>query len=54
MPEEQQHIYDSDGKLLASIGYENKYHDRKIGHIVVTLYNQKETPKRYTTIRINR
>ncbi|HCY0445776.1 TPA: phage tail family protein, partial [Staphylococcus aureus] len=41
-----QHIYDSDGKLLASIGYENKYHDRKIGHIVVTLYNQKGDPKK--------
>ena len=47
VPEEQHNIFmDSDGKLLASIGYENKYHDRKIGHIVVTLYNQKERPKK--------
>lgn len=39
-----QHIYDTDNKLIASIGYENKYHDRKIGHIVVTLFNQQGDP----------
>ena len=41
-----QHIYDSDSKLLASIDNENKYHERKIGHIIVTLYNQKGDPKK--------
>lgn len=35
-----QHIYDTDNRLIASLGYENKYHDRKIGHFVVTLFNQ--------------
>lgn len=35
-----QHVYDTDNRLIASIGYENKNHDRKIGHIVVTLFNQ--------------
>lgn len=35
-----QHVYDTDNRLIASIGYENKYHDRKIGHFVVTLFNQ--------------
>lgn len=39
-----QHIYDTDNKLIAAIGYENKYHDRKIGHIVVTLFNQNGDP----------
>lgn len=41
-----QHIYDDAGKLMASIGYENKYHDRKIGHVVVTLYNQNGDPQK--------
>lgn len=39
-----QHIYDTDNRLIASIGYENKYHDRKIGHIVISLFNQNGDP----------
>ncbi|MGS0666389.1 distal tail protein Dit [Staphylococcus arlettae] len=35
-----QHIYDTDNRLIASIGYENVYHNRKSGHIVATLFNQ--------------
>ena len=48
MPEEQHNIFMIVMvSYFVSIGYENKYHDRKIGHIVVTLYNQKETQKIY-------
>lgn len=35
-----QHIYDTDNRLIAAIGYENKYHNKKNGHVVVTLFNQ--------------
>lgn len=41
-----QHLYDDNGRLLASIGYENKYHNRRIGHIVVTLYNENGDPQK--------
>ncbi|WP_281183079.1 phage distal tail protein [Staphylococcus schleiferi] len=41
-----QHIYDTDNRLLASIGYENKYSDRKIGHTVITLFNQNGDPQK--------
>ena len=45
VPEEQHNIFMIVMVSYLPIGYENKYHDRKIGHIVVTLYNQKETQK---------
>lgn len=35
-----QFIYDTDNRLIASLGYENKYHNKKNGHIVMTLFNQ--------------
>lgn len=41
-----QHIYDTDNRLIASIGYENKYHNKKNGHVMVILFNQNGDPKK--------
>lgn len=33
-------IYDTDNRLIASLGYENRAENRKYGHVVVSLFNQ--------------